>query len=500
MDQNTHEGRKQNGDEKSSSLDPVPLKKPGVVENENLEANIACPTPQKIYEPLHNKSLEGQVNLPEKYRAIAEFFDRMNCSLKLLGLYKRLPTFQNVATQMAVLTKRNFTYKHLAQIKYILPEALQIDKILTHDQKTLCMKPDMLITLLFDVVEGHSQVSDDIALRKVFALRLYKFLTTHLEASDVPEAILPEPFTQKGQIYVQDQLLVDGFIESQSTSTEAEPFPEKLIVKACFSRHFSKNTVVAEKEKTKVLLSTVLPPSISSLHEQVRQLTQLNEFPDPFAVSSCNQDTKSGQPKESLTDSQLQPNYSQCSVGTSTVESPLVNPTSCGDSFMIETPAKMEQRRSISSCDMTHNVTISMPARRGLQFSHSEGDTSELDFVTDKSMSNFYNEVYQGTLQQNQTGEKVDQSTSCLVDMVYVIHSIFKSVNYSPVTKEELVYKIIVNSFDVVEKGEVEEQIDLLGKLVPDWIYSRLAPSGDIMYSIKVVSDLDSVRAKLLGV
>ncbi|KAK1356948.1 hypothetical protein POM88_050204 [Heracleum sosnowskyi] len=50
--------------------------------------------------------------------------------------------------------------------------------------------------------------------------------------------------------------------------------------------------------------------------------------------------------------------------------------------------------------------------------------------------------------------------------------------NCSSITKEELVHKIIMNALDVVEKREVEEQIDLLEKLGPDWIGKKLAPSG----------------------
>lgn len=71
--------------------------------------------------------------------------------------------------------------KHLGQIKYILPEAIQIDNIIVHDKKTLCMKPAMKISLLFDVVEGHSEHSDFMALRQAFASRLMNYFTSHPE-------------------------------------------------------------------------------------------------------------------------------------------------------------------------------------------------------------------------------------------------------------------------------------------------------------------------------
>lgn len=71
--------------------------------------------------------------------------------------------------------------KHLAQMKFILPEAIKIDRILVQDKKTPCMKPDMNITLLFDIVEGHREVSDFIAVRQVFASRLINFFAMHPE-------------------------------------------------------------------------------------------------------------------------------------------------------------------------------------------------------------------------------------------------------------------------------------------------------------------------------
>lgn len=76
---------------------------------------------------------------------------------------------------------RKFSYRHLAQIKFILPEAVQTDRILIHDEKTMCMKPDMKITLLFDVVEGHREQSTYIALHQEFDARLFNYFSTHPE-------------------------------------------------------------------------------------------------------------------------------------------------------------------------------------------------------------------------------------------------------------------------------------------------------------------------------
>jgi chromatin licensing and DNA replication factor 1 len=59
---------------------------------------------------------------------------------------------------------RSFSYAHPAQIKYILSEGIEIKKVVVVDKKSLCMKPDLKITLVFDVVEDHSEHSTYLAL------------------------------------------------------------------------------------------------------------------------------------------------------------------------------------------------------------------------------------------------------------------------------------------------------------------------------------------------
>ncbi|PON53614.1 DNA replication factor [Trema orientale] len=515
--------------EKSTVPSAAYVNEPGMVDNKDLELNVACQTPQKTNVLSHNKVPVpvGQLKLPEKYKTIVEFYDSMCCSLKLLGLCKRLPTFENVSTQIGVLTKRNFSYRHLAQIKYILPEALQIEKILIHDKKTLSMKSDMKITLLFDTVEGHSEVSDFIALSQVFSLRLYNFCSTHPEASDVPEAVLPEPFIQRNQINIPNKLLSDCYVKSEPDLIEPELLSEKDYPNAHFSRHFSQNAVV-ENEKTQDLVSIVHPP-LNGLDKQDCKKEQQGE-------SNCitSQDTNNGHGmpkkfpgtccKSVSIHPQLQPDSPQSSVGISTAENPLADLTS--GTLMIETPSQSIPRRLVSSYDVSHKIMSSQsstpgckPAKRVLNFFHVEGDESASSEESadkskcDENVCHGISHTSEGfsedgdTLgsssapQERQVCDSMCQNiSSSLVDMIALIHSIFKSANCFPITKEELVHKIIINNLDIVEKREVEEQIDLLERLVPDWIYKELAPSGDIMYNIKDVSDLDSIQAKLITI
>ena len=126
----------------------------------------------------------------------------------------------------------------------------------------------------------------------------------------------------------------------------------------------------------------------------------------------------------------------------------------------------------------------------------------------------------EGSLGHSSVDKKTCQSDTVpwqmsiqLPDLVSLVHHIFQSVNFSPITKEELVHKIILDSLDIVDRsrsrwlslysstlhiflidsliseltqstftGEVEEQIGILEKQVPDWICRLPAPSGDVLY------------------
>lgn len=213
------------------------------------------------------------------------------------------------------------------------------------------------------------------------------------KVSDVPEAILPEPFTQRRQINVPKKLLADCCVKSQSNSTETELLSENSYPKANFSRHFSRNAIVVENETIQDLVSTVLPP-LKSLDKQESKKEQQRDF-FGSVVSDCitSQDTNNSHvlPKNfpgtcsesNSMNPQPQPNYPQTSLRTSTAESPLVKLTSSLDRFMIETPSQKIPSRLVSSCDVEHKKissqrsnTCCKPAKRFLNFFHSEGDES----------------------------------------------------------------------------------------------------------------------------
>ena len=75
---------------------------------------------------------------------------------------------------------RKLSYSHLAQMKHLFPEAIQIKRILLHDEKSLCMYADMEIILVMDVVECTSpDQSPSMAICEAFYSKLLRFLDTH---------------------------------------------------------------------------------------------------------------------------------------------------------------------------------------------------------------------------------------------------------------------------------------------------------------------------------
>ncbi|KAJ0106107.1 hypothetical protein Patl1_19280 [Pistacia atlantica] len=434
-----------NGEEKGALV-----QKQGNAGSQNFEMKIAAPTPEKTSEPSRTKVKEDGIKHLEKYNALVEIFDSMTCSLRLLGLRKKSPTFQNISTQVEVLTKRKISLKHLAQIKYILPEAIQIDNILVHDKKTLCMKPDMKISLIFDVIEGHSEHSDFIALHQVFASRLLNYFSTHPEADDIPETILPEPFGRRSLASLENKVAevpeeLESICEQSQTTALEQHFSRKSVASAFLS---STTSDYLNNQFVRTWQSEECPVDHQT-NEKSNQQMKL-----PFTCS-----------KSSIVNPPFRLISPQCSVTSDACDSPQQKLALPADSLLIETPAQVTPKRSMPSCNDKLKAMTTQNCK-----SHCKPAKSDVLLI---------------------------QSSLLQADLVAVIHQIFQSVNRASITKQELVHKIIMNNLDIIERREVEDQIEHLEKMVPDWICRKQAPGGDIMYNIKKVSDLASVQARL---
>lgn len=505
--------------DKSSVPSQSSVEKSASLEHQKSEAQIVTLTPQKINEPSHKIYKENAIKLSEKYKIIAEFFDCMICSLRLLNLGKKMPTFQNICKQVETLAKREFSYRHLAMIKYILPEAIQIDKILVHDHKTICMKQDMKVTLRLDAIDSQQERSAFVALRKLFSSRLLSFFETQPEDSDVPEAILPVPFNPVCQKDISEVLPAASTTDSQQFFVNTKPLVHSAHLCPSFSQHFSLKSNDMETEKTRLIAS---PVTLISTKTDVMPKENIEKQIEGDASSSLSEFTTIDFFNVQESPIEKVSHFSSC-----VQESPVGKSSVTTESIMIETPAQLPPKRLMPSFD--NKVTdcqkqSTCHAKRSIDFSSFEEDENALDSNADDLDCKV---VHKAMAQTSKARENVKQGNFCdasalvqqvsskgltvenhvvnrvgvlsgfVTDLVPVINHIFKSSKCSSITKEELEHKIIMNVCDIDDRREVEEQMGLLEKLAPDWIFKKLTPSGDVLYTIKSVPDLDSIRARL---
>lgn len=495
------------GVEKSNLLSPAPSEEFGSLQNQTIEDNVVSQTPEKTTEASYTKLKVEAVKNQQRYKTVAKFFDHMSTALRLLNLRKKQANFRNICKQVDILSKRRLSYSHLAQIKFILPESIQIDKILVHDETTLLMKPDLKITLLFDVIKDRHEQSPHSALRQIFASRLLNYCIMHLEDHDIPEAELPEPFNQGSHTVIEKELLKESLMESQSSILELDLLSDSSHLNPTFSKHFSEKTILAEKEQTLDSASPI--PSLSEkTNSAIRQGIKIEQYKEPHDL--CSNST----------------------VHESSIhlcETPSTKIALASDSLMVTTPAQVTPKISMPSCEdklkssgSQNWRSCNMPTRRSL-FSNLGDDGGDTNMSLDESeWQNFVQnnvppvvetkgiiveekacippELQEEMVQCNVFAACNYEMSACLPDLINLVDHIFQSTDYCTITKGELVHKILVNSFDITERKEVEDQLDLLEKLIPDCICSKLVPSGDILYKMKKMSDIHSVRARLMTV
>ena len=75
----------------------------------------------------------------------------------------------------------------MAQLKFVLPEAIEIKKVLIKDERTSCLKPDLHVTINADALESDGKSKPEgggsMHLRKAFRKRLADLSKSHPEVS-----------------------------------------------------------------------------------------------------------------------------------------------------------------------------------------------------------------------------------------------------------------------------------------------------------------------------
>ncbi|XP_068669460.1 CDT1-like protein a, chloroplastic [Aristolochia californica] len=402
--------------------------------------------------------------LPENYKLLAEFFDRLDTSVRLLGLRKKLATFHNISIQVEILTKRKFLYSHLAQIKYIFPEAVKIEKILKHDEITLFMKPDMKVTLLPNAVNAQPDQSVYMALCLTFRSRLLDFFKSHPEDADIPEALLPEPFNQNNASVVAEVLPLELYEEVQQPISESESILNSSLLSPSFCNHFSQKYMVPKTDKARS------PPR--------REASSTNLTTENCSMELLCSPTRS----------------SDYSFSGTTPSKLVFTP-------LAETPVQKTPKRPVpspyGSSHVSNDTSSHSATKRSLKFSRSKAERDPslaVDVTLENQDGEETNEEYR--LDQNDKDECQPKSAR-LTDLFNTIYVIFQNLKYSSVTKQELLHKILWQKCDITETRVVEEQLDLLEELIPEWFCKNITFGGHILYSLKRTSNPDFVRAKL---
>ncbi|XWS46956.1 hypothetical protein CRYUN_Cryun14cG0112300 [Craigia yunnanensis] len=209
--------------------------------------------------PPPKTSCDRPDKLAEKYEILCKFFYSLDSATRLLKLKGSMPTFTNISPKIECLTDRRFSYGHLAQLKHILPEAIEIKRMLIFDERTSCMKPDLHVSIIVDAIDcgdKSKSATKNLNLRRAFQARLADYLKAHPEGDEIPEEDLPEPFNCskknmrlnmiKGHIpWSSDESSTDTLTEQQSLTAQGEVIQEEA--RPPPSNHSNSNSKLAVK-------------------------------------------------------------------------------------------------------------------------------------------------------------------------------------------------------------------------------------------------------------
>ncbi|KAL3517687.1 hypothetical protein ACH5RR_020276 [Cinchona calisaya] len=524
--------------------DPHPTSKPDPLMTSAKERISLWPDSS----PAKSKKSETSFKLPEKFEILDKFFSSLDSSIRLLRMKGSTTTFTNISPKIECLTDRRFTYSHLAQIKFLLPEAIEMKKILMHDECTNCMKPDLLIALNVNAIENNGKKkseSGNVQLRKVFHSRLSDFSKTHPECDEVPEGALPEPFN-KSKKDLQTNLTTTSN-SSLVSETPAVALPEQQSSAAShlsvsFTRRFSQNVTSHEtgqsKQQEKVVSchASILPVSVPDLTQidlekknlgvsAAKSAMKLSKKPRS-AESSSNRASFAGWPLSPPPATPVK-GINSCSgvdcppketAATQGISSRLASSPA---KLMSATPAIKPPKRCYMSPDddltQSPNKLVRRPSRgRSLKFDTpvesatvgddvqeagcSAVDSEILDILPENLIKSIREKEKKSFLEQDPAISQAKwrkQMLATLPKLFDMIYFLFQSIKPSVITKEELMHKIVSSQVDIVDRREVEEQLRLLHELVPEWIYEKSSSSGDSLLCVNKILSPEILRSRL---
>ncbi|XP_076926817.1 CDT1-like protein a, chloroplastic [Bidens hawaiensis] len=409
-------------------------------------------------------------SLPEKYEMLNSFFDRLLSAIRLFGLKRSTSTFTNVSKIVESLTDRKFGYSHLAQLKFILPESIETKKILVLDERTSCMKPDLHITLNFSVVQkDEKQASDYALLSKLFRSRLLSFCKSN-EGDEVPEERLPEPFSKPTFSIKKPNL--DSVQHTTPSVSEHQPVAASLISQS-FKRRFSKQALAPNAEPVNQE-STVLTSETRVDHK-------LPETPvKKFDLSSID-----ATPVKMVS--------TPFSATPAQSARPPVRRFTTPDQDSVMHPSKLTRRASGK-----RSITFDTPVKNKMPL--DEDDDYLSDILSDDLLASIKEnelkvlEENDPEISQAKWRKKMVAGLPKLFDTLWFY---FQSVKRTIVKKDELMNMLTSSQVEIIDKKEAEEQLRLLQEIAPEWIYEKVASSGDILCCVNKISSSESIRTRL---
>ncbi|KAI4319496.1 hypothetical protein MLD38_033085 [Melastoma candidum] len=453
--------------------------------------------------------------LPEKLQMLGEFFDRFHDSIKLLRLKGSATTFTKICSSVERLTDRRFTHRHLAQLKFIMPEVICVEKIQSVDEHTSCMMANLRIELsaaMVKLCEKNNKDDSPINLKKLFRKRLLDFIRTHPGADDVPEEQLPEPFNYR-KIDNGNHVGLSG---GESTR-EAAGIQSAGGVSLSFRRHFSREKCDDNGNRD------LLPSGVASQDAVLRgDEPNLSECPasedHDSAVESVAFPVKSSQKEISSVNCENgSPGkaFSFASTPAKLVLTPArlleATPALCTPKRCSMSPDDDDSSSKMTKLVRRPASTRSLIFETPLKQLSGEGDAQESGCLSyDEDLSDV---LPMGLLQSIQEKEKraMEERDPAISrakrrrEIIAGLPRLFNTIRYistsrrqSVITKDELVYQIVASNSEMTDKKEVEEQLDLMKEIVPEWISEKVAMTGDVIICINKTSDPDVVRAMLV--
>ncbi|AQK46699.1 CDT1-like protein a chloroplastic [Zea mays] len=360
---------------------------------------------------------------------------------------------------------RKLLYSHLAQMKHLFPEAIQIKRILVHDEKSICMYADMEITLVMDVVECTSpDHSLSMTICEAFYSKLLRFLDAHHKGADIPEAILPEPFNSRPREKLYLEAVHNGHAaEPPLHGAVEEGFSNASHFPQSFQKFMSKKIIADGTEKTQLLSDPAELSSVSAYgtkgsnrnpkkqdeHAPVPVNSEISATPSRHLISCCQEST----PKQQTSESPLLSGTPAMQTPKRPLLAPLEKPkATCG--HISEPRSASSARRSLNTSltyeggspsyydGMEHTATAKkcMISEDLSSFNKSFEEDSHV-FFTDKDK---INEV-----------ESVDsqERIASLRTTFDIVYDISHSTKNPLITKQELFHNILANNLEIEEIG-----------------------------------------------